>query len=163
MTSRHKGISLPHFLGWSTSWEEIISLHRTVILLWISTNVTDTTALAKIHKSWPLAFTSAKLISTALLNVTTNRWSEAPIQIPSRGTSRLYCSKYGLAILKAHFSFVFRLELYITLLHTSQSEPAFNPLPSSSSVLRVHWGHVSYIFFVITKPTEQGGGERDLF
>lgn len=156
-----QGDLFPHFLGWSTIWVEIICLHRTVIFLWISTNVTDS-------NQWP-KFTKADLLPSRLQSSSPQHFQTWP-QVGDlkllfgfqTETSRAYCSKYGLAVLKAHFSFVFRLELYITFLHTSQSEPALNPLPSSSSVLRVHWGHISYIFFVFIKPTEQwgGGGEE---
>lgn len=70
----------------------------------------------------------------------------------------LYCSKSDLPIVKSLFFF---LNLFIwTVYHhlfISQSEPVFNPLPSTTSVLRVHWGHASYIFFEIMKPTGKGG------
>lgn len=132
----------------------------------IYTDMTKTTALVKTQKSCSPAFTCVKhLHSTSefdsnplsSIHAATNRWSEAPWQVISTVTS-FVLFKVWIRILKTHFSFVFRHGLCISLFLTLQSELTFNPLPSSSSVLRVHWGHVLYIFFVITKLTEKSGG-----
>lgn len=72
----------------------------------------------------------------------------------------LYCSKSDPAIVKSLFFFFFFYLFIWTVYHhlfTSQSELVFNPLPSTTSVLRVHWGHVSHIFFEIMKPVGKGG------
>lgn len=123
--------------------------------------------LVKIHKSCSPAFTSALQIPwhfckhnshpLSTIHGATNGWPEAPSQIPNPGSSLILLKVWptNREIIFGVFFLIFLYELYITI--SSLTEPVLNPLPSTTSVLRVHWGHVSYILFEIMKPTGKGG------